>query len=85
MTQKEAQIAIMKLHYGMRDVQALLTHRNNTGLTTLERYKAGKIDNPSGYLMEISREVIKVNSVRDITRRNEAIATALNYLRSNNY
>ena len=71
----------MKLHYGMKDVQALLTHRNNTGLATLERYKAGEIDNPSGYLMEISREVIKVNSVRDITRRNEAIATALNYLR----
>jgi hypothetical protein len=82
MTQKEAQQAIMKLHYGMKDVQALLTHRNNTGLTTLERYKAGEIDNPSSYLMEISREVIKVNSVRDITRRNYAIQDALNYLRT---
>jgi len=85
MTQKEAQQAIMKLHYGMKDVQALLTHRNNTGLTTLERYKAGEIDNPSGYLMEISREVIKVNSIRDITRRNEAIQDALQFLRSNNH
>jgi hypothetical protein len=74
MTQKEAQQAILKLHYGMKDVQALLT--------TLERYKAGEIDNPSGYLMEISREVIKVNSVRDITRRNEAIQDALQYLRT---
>lgn len=81
MTQKEAQHAILKMHYGMKDVQALLTHRTHSGLTTLERYKAGEIDNPSGYLMEISREVIKVNSIRDITRRNEAIATALNYLR----
>jgi len=83
MTQKEAQQAIMKMHYGMKDVQALLTHRNHSGLTTLERYKAGEIDNPSGYLMEISREVIKVNSIRDITRRNEAIANALNYLHTN--
>lgn len=71
------------MHYGMKDVQALLTHRNHSGLTTLERYKAGEIDNPSGYLMEISREVIKVNSIRDITRRNEAIANALNYLHTN--
>jgi hypothetical protein len=85
MTQKEAQQAIMKLHYGMKDVQALLTHRNNTGLTTLERYKSGEIDNPSGYLMEISREVIKVNSVRDISRRNEAISDALQYLRSSKH
>ena len=85
MTQKESQQAIMKLHYGMKDVQALLTHRNNTGLTTLERYKAGEIDNPSGYLMEISREVIKVNSIRDITRRNYAIQDALQYLRSKNH
>jgi len=83
MTQKEAQQAILKIHYGMKDVQALLTHRNHSGLTTLERYKAGEIDNPSGYLMEISREVIKVNSIRDITRRNEAIANALNYLHTN--
>ena len=82
MTQKEAQQAIMKQHYGMMDVQALLTHRNNSGLTTLERYKSGEIDNPSGYLMEISREVINVNSVRDITLRNYAIQDALNYLRT---
>ena len=82
MTQKEAQQAIMKVHYSMRDVQALLTHRTHSGLTTLERYKAGEIDNPSGYLMEISREVIEVNSVRDITRRNYAIQDALNYLRN---
>ena len=70
------------MHYGMKEVQALLTHRNNTGLTTLERYKAGEIDNLAGYLMEISREVIKVNSIRDITRRNEAIQDALQYLRT---
>jgi len=82
MTQKEAQQAIMKLYYGMKDAQALLTHRNNTGLTTLERYKSGEIDNPSGYLMEISREVINVNSVRDISRRNEAIRDAIQYLRT---
>jgi len=85
MTQKEAQQAIMKLHSGMKDVQALLTHRNHSGLTTLERYKAGEIDNPSGYLMEISREVINVNSVRDISRRNEAISDALQYLRSSKH
>jgi len=72
----------MKLYYGMKDAQALLTHRNNTGLTTLERYKSGEIDNPSGYLMEISREVINVNSVRDISRRNEAIRDAIQYLRT---
>tara|TARA_R100000654_G_C2655187_1_gene123820 strand:+ start:219 stop:476 length:258 start_codon:yes stop_codon:yes gene_type:complete len=61
----------------MRDVDALLTYPNNSGLTTIERYKLGEIDNPSGYLMAISRQVIKVRSPRDIWRRNKAVFLSL--------
>jgi hypothetical protein len=62
-------------------LEALLSFRNWTGLTTRELWNAGRLGNhPGEFLMSVTSELFPVRKVSDIEKRNVLVAKAIEEL-----
>lgn len=62
-------------------LEALLSFKNWTGLTTRELWQAGRLGNhPGEYLMMVSDELFPIRKSADIAKRNALVAKAIEEL-----
>jgi len=62
-------------------LEALLSFRNWTGLTTRELWNAGRLGNhPGEYLMSITSELFPITKASQINERNMLVAKAIEEL-----
>jgi len=60
------------------NIEALLSFKNWTGLTTRQLWNAGRLGNhPGEYLMSITSELFPVRKVSDIKKRNALVSKAI--------
>jgi len=65
----------------INQLEALLSFKNWTGLTTRELWQAGRLGNhPGEFLMSITAELFPVRKVSDIKKRNMLVAKAIEEL-----
>jgi hypothetical protein len=65
----------------INQLEALLSFKNWTGLTTRELWHAGRLGNhPGEFLMSITAELFPVRKVSDIETRNMLVAKAIEEL-----
>ena len=63
---------------GRTPLEAILSYRNWTGLTTRELWQAGRLGNhPGEYLMSITSELFPITKASQINERNMLVAKAI--------
>ena len=62
-------------------IEALLSFKNWTGLTTRELWQAGRLGNhPGEYLMMVASELFPIRTSSDIKKRNMLVSKAIEEL-----